>query len=336
MSLPINQSRRDLLDKVISTTLSIGLSSHSSYLIAESKIPAWPVKPIHIIVPNPAGGTADILTRLIAEGLTQKLGQPIIIENKPGAAGNIGAEYVFNSDPDGYTLMSAPPPALAINVSLYPKLAYDSAKFTAITELAHVPNALIINPSLPFGTLKEFIAYAKANPSRLTYASQGNGSTSHLTAELFKQKTGIELIHIPYKGDAPAIADLLAGHVDLMFGNMTEASNYISSGKLKVLAVTSSKRLKGFPSIPTVQESIPGFVVVAWFAMVAPPKTPTYIVQTLANSIGEILKSPEIVRRYAEIDAQPIGNSPTEMASWMKEETERWRAVIKTGEVRID
>jgi tripartite-type tricarboxylate transporter receptor subunit TctC len=297
---------------------------------------AWPQKSIRIIVPNPAGGTADLLPRLIAEQLSAKLGQPIVIENRPGAAGNIAAEYLYNAEPDGYTLMAAPPPSLSINVSLYPKLNYEPSKFVPITVLAQVPNALMINPGLPVNTVQEFMAYAKANPGKLSYASQGNGSTAHLTAELFKLKTGLQMVHVPYKGDAPALADLLAGHVQLMFGNVGAASVHLKSGKLKILAVTSAKRVPAMPTIPAMNEFVPGVEAVAWFAMVAPPRTPPAIAAQISAAIAEILRTPEMARRYAEVGAHPVGNTPEEMAAFMREDTERWRAVIKAGNITVD
>lgn len=297
---------------------------------------AWPQKAIRIIVPNPAGGTADLLPRLISEQLSTKLGQPIVIENRPGAAGNIAAEYLYNAEPDGYTLMAAPPPSLSINVSLYPKLNYEPSKFVPVTVLAQVPNALMVNPSLPVNTVAEFMAYVKANPNKLSYASQGNGSTAHLTAELFKLKTGLQMVHVPYKGDAPALADLLAGHVQLMFGNVGAASQHIKSGKLKLLAVTSAKRLAAMPEIPAMNEFVPGVEAVAWFAVVAPPRTPAPIAAQLSSAIAEVLKSPEMAKRYAEVGAHPVGNTPDEMAAFMREDTERWRTVIRAGNITVD
>jgi tripartite-type tricarboxylate transporter receptor subunit TctC len=324
-------NRRDFL----SASFALALPMSATQTHAQSNT-AWPQKTIKIVVPNPAGGSADLFPRLISEALMAKLGQSIVIENKPGAAGNIAAEFVFNAEPDGYTLMAAPPPPLSINVSLYPKLNYEPAKFVPITILSLVPNALMVHPSVPVNTVQELIAYAKANPDKLSYASQGNGSTAHLTAELFKQKTGVKMVHVPYKGDAPAVADLLAGHVNVMFGNVAQASAHLRSGKLKVLAVTSAKRITSMPNIPAMQEVVPGVVAVAWFAMVAPPKTPAAIVNRLSSLIGEILRTPEMARRFAEVGAEPVGNTPEEMAQWMKEDTERWRQVIKTGGVTID
>lgn len=319
----------------LSASLALSLPGWATTAVAQSPA-AWPQKTIKILVPNPAGGSADLFPRLVSEALSSKLGQTIVIENKPGAAGNIAAEMLFNAEPDGYTLMAAPPPPLSINVSLYPKLNYDPAKFVPITVFSLVPNALMVHPSVPANSVQELIAYAKANPDKLSYASQGNGSTAHLTAELFKQKTGTKLVHVPYKGDAPAVADLLAGHVNVMFGNVAQASGHLRTGKLKVLAVTSAKRIPSMPQTPALQEIVPGVVAVAWFALVAPPKTPMAIAQRLSSLIGEILRTPEMMRRFAEVGAEPIGNTPEEMAQWMKEDTERWRQVIKNGGVTID
>lgn len=330
MQIP-RQNRRHFM----ATSLALGAAWPARGALAQAG-GAWPQKLIRIVVPNPAGGTADLLPRLIAEQLGIRLGQSIIIDNRPGAAGNIAAEYIFNAEPDGYTLMAAPPPPLSINVSLYPKLNYDPAKFVPITILALVPNALMIHPSLPVQTVQEFIAYAKANPDKLSYASQGNGSTAHLTAELFKLKTGTRMLHVPYKGDAPALADLLAGHVNVMFGNVAAASAHVRSGKLRLLAVTSSKRVASMPDIPALNEVVPGVVAVAWFALVAPPRTPLAIAARLSATVADILRSPDIAKRYAEVGALPVGNTPEEMAAWMKEDTERWRAVIKAGNISVD
>ena len=296
----------------------------------------WPQKVIRIVVPNPAGGTADVLPRLILEQLGSRLGQIVIVDNKPGAAGNIGAEFVANAEPDGYTLLASPPTTLAINPSLYPKLNYDASKFVPITILATVPNVLMVHPSVPFNTVQEFMAYAKANPDKLTYASQGSGSTAHLTAELFKMRTGLKLVHIPYKGDAPAMADLLAGHVNLMFGNIAAANVHLKAGKLKILAVTSPKRLAALPEVPALNDFVPGMVSVTWFGLVAPAKTPPAIAAKLSATISDILKMPEIAKRFAEASADPLGNTPEEAVAWIKEESERWRAVVRAGNIKVD
>lgn len=323
-----NLSRR----KVIINSLGISGVIASSYLFAQSN---WPQKPIRIIVPNPAGGTADALPRLMVEPLSKILGQSIIVENKPGAAGNIAAEYIYNAEPDGYTLFASPPPSLSINANLYPKLNYSASQFVPITVLASVPNALIVNPKLPVNSIPEFIAYLKANPDKLSYASQGSGSTAHLTAELFKLKTGLKMLHVPYKGDAPAITDLLAGHVDVMFGNIGATMQYIKSEKLKLIGLTTPKRIKSMPNVPILNEFIPGMIATTWFAMVAPPKTPIMIANKISSSLSTILKSPDMQQKLSALGAEAIGESPEETAKWIKEDTERWKEVILAGKITV-
>ncbi len=319
----------------MAASLALGAGWPASGALAQAG-GAWPQKLIRIVVANPTGGTADMIPRLIAEPLGIKLGQSIIVVNRPGAAGNIAAEYVFNAEPDGYTLMVSTPAPLSISVSLFTKLNYDPAKFVPLTVLAMQPNMLMIHPSLPVQTVQELIAYGKANPDKLNYASQGNGSTAHLTAELFKLKTGTRMLHVPYLGNPPAIAGLLAGYVNVMFGNGDNIMPNVRSGKLRLLAVTSSKRLASMPDIPTVNEIVPGILASVWFGLVAPPRTPPAIAARLSATVVDILRSPDIARRIAEAGALVVGNTPDEMAAWMKEETERWRAVIKAGNIRAD
>lgn len=308
----------------------------ATVLPVQAQTADWPTRPIRVIVPNPAGGTADSLPRMLSEALAQRLAQPVVVENRPGAAGNIGAEFVYNAEPDGYTWLAAPPPSLTVNPSLYPKLNHDPSKFAPITVMATVPNALFVHPSLPVNTLQEFLAYAKAHPDKLSYASQGNGSTAHLTAELFKLKTGLKIQHVPYKGDAPAVADLLAGHVQVMFGNVAAGMGHVRNGKLRVLAVTSPKRLPAQPQLPTVDEVVPGVVAVTWFGIVAPPRTPTAITRKVSLMVSDILKTPEMIRKYTEAGADPVGNTPDEMDKWMREDAERWRSVIRAANIKID
>lgn len=308
----------------------------ATVLPVQAQTADWPTRPIRVIVPNPAGGTADSLPRMLSEALAQRLAQPVVVENRPGAAGNIGAEFVYNAEPDGYTWLAAPPPSLTVNPSLYPKLNHDPSKFAPITVMATVPNALFVHPSLPVNTLQEFLAYAKAHPDKLSYASQGNGSTAHLTAELFKLKTGLKIQHVPYKGDAPAVADLLAGHVQVMFGNVAAGMGHVRNGKLRVLAVTSPKRLPAQPQLPTVDEVVPGVVAVTWFGIVAPPRTPTAITRKVSLMVSDILKTPEMIRKFTEAGADPVGNTPDEMDKWMREDAERWRSVIRAANIKID
>ncbi|MFN0163488.1 MAG: Bug family tripartite tricarboxylate transporter substrate binding protein [Burkholderiales bacterium] len=298
---------------------------------------SYPARTIRIIVPFPAGGTADLLPRIVGERLTARFGQSVLVENRPGAAGNIGAEAVFKADPDGYTLLATPPSPLAINQSLYAKLAFDPAAFVPIGVIAAVPNALLAHPKVAAASVQELIAFARANPERLNYASQGSGTTSHLTAELFKSMAGVRLTHVPYKGSAPALTDLLGGQVDMMFDNLGASMQHVRAGKLKVLAVGSPRRVAALPAVPTVAESgLPGFQAVTWFGIVAPPRTPADVANRLSGAMAEALRHPDLIKRLADLTAEPVGSSPTEMAGFLKEEIERWRRVIVGAGVKVD
>jgi tripartite-type tricarboxylate transporter receptor subunit TctC len=297
----------------------------------------WPAKPVRIIVPFPPGGSADLLPRAVAEKLAEKWGQPVIVENRPGAAGNIGADAVYRAEPDGYTLLSAPPPPLVINRLLYQRLSYDSSPFVPITVIGAIPNVLLVHPKTNVSTVQEFIALAKANPGKLNYASQGSGSTSHLTAELFKSMAGgLRITHVPYKGTAPALADLLGGQVEMMCDNLGVSLPHVRSGKLKALAVASAKRVKSLPDVPALAETLPGFEAVAWFGIVAPPKTPPAIVEKVAAGVQEALRLPEVQKRLSELSAEPMGLTPADTAEYMKREVQRWAAVIKSAGVKAE
>ena len=297
----------------------------------------YPSKPVRIIVPFPPGGSADLMPRVVAEKLAEKWGQPVIVENRPGAAGNIGADVVYRAEPDGYTLLSGPPPPLVINRLLYQKLSYDSSQFVPITVIGAIPNVLLVNPKVNVSTVQELIAYVKANPGKLNYASQGSGSTSHLTAELFKSMAGgLNITHVPYKGTAPALADLLGGQVEMMCDNLGVSLPHVRSGKLKALAVASAKRVKTLPDVPTMAESLPGFEAVAWFGIVAPPRTPSAIAEKVAAGVIEALKHPSVLKRLSELSAEPMGLTPAETAAYMKQESERWSAVIRSAGVKVD
>jgi tripartite-type tricarboxylate transporter receptor subunit TctC len=297
----------------------------------------WPAKPVRIIVPFPAGGSADLMPRAVAEKLAAKWGQPVIVDNRPGAAGNIGADAVFRADPDGYTLMSSPPPPLVINKLLYPRLSYDPDEFVPISVIGAIPNVLLVNSQVPVNSVAELIAYAKANPGKLNYASQGSGTTSHLTAELFKSMAGgLDITHIPYKGTAPALTDLLAGQVDMMCDNLGVSLPHVRAGKLKALAVASRKRFPGLPEVPALAETLPGFESAAWFGIVAPPKTSTAIAEKVAVGVQEALKLPDVRKRLADLSAEPLGYSPAETAAFMRQESERWGAVIRAAHVKVE
>lgn len=304
---------------------------------AQNPAAPYPVRPIRIIVPFPAGGSADVLPRIIAERLSAKWGQPIVVENRPGAAGNIGAELVFKAEPDGYTLLSTPPPPLVMNQSLYPKLAFEAALFVPVSVVAAVPSVLLVHPKVAANNVRDLVAFARDNPGRLNYASQGNGTTSHLTTEWFKSLSGgIRIVHIPYKGTAPALADLLAGQVDMMFDNLGVSLTHVKSGKLKALAVGGEKRVASLPDVPAMNEMLPGFVSTAWFGVVAPPRTPAQIAAKISAAIAEMLVLPEVVRRLAELSAEPLGHTPEQMAALMREDTERWGNVVRAIGLKLD
>ncbi|HZF18901.1 MAG TPA: tripartite tricarboxylate transporter substrate binding protein [Burkholderiales bacterium] len=294
----------------------------------------YPSRPIKIIVPLPAGGTADTVPRLIAEKLAVKWGQPVVVENRSGAANNIGADAVARAEPDGYTLLAAPPAALVINQFLYPKLPFDPSAFVPVTVIAATPNILVVHPKVPVSTIQELIGYARSNPNKLNYASPGSGSTPHLTVEWLKFQAGIQIVHVPYKGLAPALTDLLAGEVDMMFDNLGNTLPHIKGGRLKVLSVGSEKRVSALPDVPTMTELYPGFISIAWFAVVAPPKTPSEIAVKLSAAISEALRLPDVVKKLQDLSAVPVGGTPAETTLFMKEETERWRKVIQAARVK--
>jgi tripartite-type tricarboxylate transporter receptor subunit TctC len=296
----------------------------------------YPSRPVKIIVPFPAGGTADVMPRVIGEWLSRKWGQPVVVETRTGAAGNIGAEAVAKAEPDGYTLLSAPPPPLVINQNLYPKLGFDPSEFVPIVIMGRVPNALVVNPKLPLNSVAEVIAYAKANPGKLTSATQGNGTTSHLTSELFQMMADVKFQHVPYRGSAPALTDLVAGSVDLMFDNLGVSLPLVKGGQLKLLGVATPKRMASLPDVPTIAETLPGFESAAWFAIVAPPKTPQAVVDKINADVNEALRQSDIVQRLTQLSAEPIGGTPQATAAYMREEIERWHKVIKAANVKLD
>ena len=296
----------------------------------------YPDRPVKIIVPFAAGGTADAVPRLVGDWLSRKWGQPVVIENRTGAAGNIGAEFVYRSAPDGYTLMSSPPPPLVINQNLYPKLGYEPAKFEPIIVMAHVPNALMVNPdNIKAASVAELIAHMRQNPDKVTSATQGNGTTSHLTAELFQLMAKVKLRHIPYRGSAPALQGLLAGDTDLMFDNLGVSLPLVEAGKLRLLAVASVQRMPSLPDVPTLSETLPGFEAVAWYGIVAPPKTPRHIVEKINADVNEALRQPELQDRLKKLSAEVFGGSVERTTRYLQAEVDRWGDVIKAAGVTL-
>jgi tripartite-type tricarboxylate transporter receptor subunit TctC len=298
---------------------------------------SYPQKPVRVIVPFPAGGANDALCRIVGDKLSTEWKQPVIVDNKPGAGGNIGAEVAYRAEPDGYTLLCAPPPPLAINHNLYKSLPYDWAKFVPITVLALVPNVITARKDFPADSARELVAYAKANPGKVTYASQGNGSTSHLTAEMFATMTGIKLVHVPYKGEGPALVDLTAGRVDIFFGNVAAALRFEKAGQAKFLGVTNRSRSQAAPEVPTAAEAgYPDLVSVTWFAIVAPPGTPAAVVQKISADAAAALKQPDVRTKFLDLGAEPVGQDPASTAAFIRDEERRWREVIKSANVTLE
>lgn len=296
----------------------------------------YPNRPVTVIMPFPAGSITDLVARLVSDKLRQKLGQPFIVENKAGASGNIGADFVARSKPDGYTLLFTPPPPLVTSKSLYTKLSYDPDTFEPISTVVSWPNVLVANPKTGITSLRELIARAKAHPTELNYASNGNGTTPHLTAELFKSMAKVDIVHVPYKGAAPALSDLLSGQIDLAFLDISSVLSYIESGKLTALAVTSTERSTALPQTPALAETLPGFTSISWNGMVAPAGTPPAVTEKLSKALAEIVAEPDVARKLLEFHVNPIGSTPAEMAAFMKEERARWGAVIRSTNSRLD
>ncbi|MEP9379698.1 tripartite tricarboxylate transporter substrate binding protein [Aquabacter sp. CN5-332] len=299
----------------------------------------YPTKPVHMVVPFPAGGTTDIFARLMADRLTRALGQQFIIENKAGAGGNTGTEGVARSDPDGYTLVMGTVGTHAINPSLYVKMPYDHIKdFVPVAFVAGVPNVLEVNPQkVKAKTVQEFIAEAKAAKPPLTMASSGNGTSIHLSGEMFKQAAGVDLVHVPYRGSGPAVNDLVGGQVDVMFDNLPSSIGQIRAGALRPIAVTSAQRSPALPDVPTIAESgVPGFEASSWFALFAPAGTPKEVVDKLNAEVLKALQDPAVKQRYAEVGAEMRPMTPAEFGTFVKSETDKWAKVVKASGAKVD
>jgi tripartite-type tricarboxylate transporter receptor subunit TctC len=316
--------------------LSLGLTLGVALPLG-ARAQEYPSRVVRIIVPYPPGGTADVMPRILSDWLSRKWGQSVIVENRTGAGGNIGAEVVAKADPDGYTLLASPPGPLVVNQNLYKHLDFDPLQFVPITVMGRVPNALVVNPTrIKAQTVKDFISYAKANPGKITDATQGNGTTSHLTSELFQMMADVKLQNVPYRGSAPALNDLVAGNVDCMFDNLGVSMQFVKAGKLKLIAVASPDRVAALRDVPTIAETLPGFASVTWFALAAPPKTPAAIVAKISEGVNEALHDPKIAERFADLSAEVAGGSPQQTAAYFKDEAERWKKVIVSAHVTIE
>lgn len=294
----------------------------------------YPNRPIKIIAPVAPGTVADAVPRIIADKLSARWRQPVVVENRPGGANNIGAEAAARAEPDGYTLLAAPPTALVVNQHLYPKLAFDPAAFVPVAVLADQPNVLVAHPKVPGSNLRDLVAYAKANPGKLSYGSSGIGTLPHLSMELLNVTAGIRTVHVPYRGLGPALTDLVAGHIDMMFDNIGTSAPLIKAGTVRGTGFGGEKRSPKLPALPTVAEVFPGFASVTWFAIVAPPRTPPEIANQLSLAINKVLRLPDVVSKLDELYATPVGGSPAETATFLKRESERWQNVIVSAGIK--
>jgi tripartite-type tricarboxylate transporter receptor subunit TctC len=299
---------------------------------------AYPTKPVTIVVPFAAGGTTDILARVIGDALKKELGQPVVIDNRAGAGGNIGGALAAKAAPDGHTLFMGTVGTHAINAALYKKMPFDPVKdFAPLTRVAMVPNLLVANPARPYKNVKELIAHAKAKPGSVTFGSSGNGSSIHLSGELFNTLAKVDMIHVPYKGSAPAVTDLIGGQIDIMFDNMPSAIQHVRNGRLKALAVTTAKRSPELPDVPTIAEAgVPGYEATSWFGMFAPADTPAPVVTRLNTALVKVLADPQVKKKLAEQGAEPYSEKPEQFAEFIRKESAKWSQVVKAAGATVD
>ena len=297
----------------------------------------YPTRPVKFVVPFPGGGINDVLARIVGDKLQTKWGQPVVVENRTGAGGNIGAEVAAQAEPDGYTILVAPPGPLAINRALYKRLSYDSEAFVPIMLIGSVPNVVIVRKELPVNSVKELIDYIKQNDGKVNFGSQGSGATPHLTAEMFMNMIGTRMTHVPYRGETLVLNDMLGGHVDLFFGNVSAGLALYRAGKVKVLAVTDKARAAPIPEVPTTAEAgLPGLVSVGWFAMAGPPNMKPELADLISRAANEALKLDDVQAKFRAVGVEPIGGTPSAMAAFVKEESQRWGEVIRKNNIVLE
>lgn len=317
------------------TILGVGLGAALIGCPALAQAP-YPTRPIRWVVGYPPGGTTDVLARLVGEALTKRLGQQVYIENKPGAGNNIGTDAVVNAQPDGYTILLVNP-ANGINATLYKKLPFNFIRDIApVAGITRVPNVMEINPNIPAKSVAEFIAYAKANPGKINMASSGLGTSVHLSGELFRAMTGVEMVHVPYRGAGPALTDMIAGQAHVLFDNMPSSIEHVRAGTLRALAVTTAERSPALPDVPTVAETVPGYEASAWFGIGAPKDTPPEIIQRLNREVNEVLNDPGMLKRLADLGGVPMRGSPADFGKIIADETEKWRKVVEFSGAKLD
>jgi tripartite-type tricarboxylate transporter receptor subunit TctC len=315
---------------------ALGLALAAAAGVPQARALDYPTRPVHVIVGYPAGGTTDILARLVGQYLSERLGQQFIIDNRSGAGNNIGTEAVVNAAPDGYTLLLVNP-ANAINATLYEKLPFNFVRdIVPVAGIIRVPNVMEVNPAVPAKTVAEFIAYTKANPGKVNMASSGNGTSIHVSGELFKMMTRVDMLHVPYRGSAPALTDLMGGQVQVLFDNMPSSIEYLKAGKLRPLAVTTAARSDALPGVPTVAETVPGYEASAWFGLGAPKGTPAEIVDKLNAAVNAGLADPKLKARLADLGGTMLVGPPGDFGKLVVEETEKWAKVVKFSGARPD
>jgi tripartite-type tricarboxylate transporter receptor subunit TctC len=326
-------SRRNLLR---ATALGAISSTALTTLARPAIAQTYPARPLRWVVPYPPGGATDIVARIVGAYLTESLGQQVVIENRPGAGNNLGTEAVVNAAPDGHTFLLVNP-ANAINATLYKKLSFNFLKDTIqVAGIIRVPNVMEVHPSVPAKTVAEFIAHAKANPGKINWATSGNGTSVHLSGELFKMMTGVDLLHVPYRGSAPALTDMLAGNVHVMFDNMPPSLPHIKAGKLRALGVTTAQRSSALPDVPTVGETVAGYEASAFFGLAVPKGTPAAIVDRLNRDVNAALRDPKVASRLADLGGIQIGGSSADFSKLVEGETAKWEKVIKVGKVSLE
>jgi len=319
------------LARIVTLALAAAVSAPAAVVAAD-----YPVKPVKWVVPYPPAGTTDVLARIVAQWLTEKMGQPFIVENKPGAGNNIGVEFVVNAPPDGYTLLLVNP-ANGINATLYKNLNFNFIRDIApVAGLVRTPNVMEVTPSLPVKTVQEFIDYCKANPGKINMASSGSGTSVHLSGELFKSMTGCDMVHVPYKGAGPALTDLMGGQVHVLFDNLPSSIGHIKSGKLRALAVTSEGREPTLPGVPTVGETVPGYEATAWFGIGMPKGTPRDVIDKVNAEINRALADPKMRERLAELGGKPIAGTPEDFGRVIAAETAKWEKVVISSGAKVE
>lgn len=322
---------------MITTTIRNLLCAFALTIICSSAAAqTWPAKAVRIVVGYPPGGPTDLLARIVAQKLTESWGQQVLVDNRPGASGMIGAEVTVRAAPDGYTLLMVPV-TYAVTPSLFPKMAYDAVKDLApVAQVAAAPFILVVHPTLPVKTVKDLIALARSRPGQINYASASAGGMPHLAGELFNTMTGVKMVHIPYKGAAPATTDLLAGQVSLMFNNMLSAMPQVKSGRLRAIAVTSIKRSAAAPELPTIAETVPGYEASGWYAALAPAATPRELIARLNNDMNRVMKMPDVTQRLASDGVEAVGTTPDQFGIYLRSEITKWGKVVQASGAKAD